>query len=81
MTARHATLYRQGMALRTAYLDAAQRDLAAQLEHAMRDRCTALVYGSASSRGRIARAVLSAETALHRSLRVNREADRWVISR
>lgn len=81
MTARRLPRYGLGMALRTAYLDVVQRDLAAQLEHALRDRCTALVYGSTARRGRVARAVLSAETTMHRSLRVTRETDRWVISR
>jgi hypothetical protein len=69
------------MALRTAYLDAGQRDLAAQLQHAIRDRATVLVYGSTDHRARIARAILTTETALHRPLRVTRQADRWVIHR
>lgn len=47
----------------------------------MRDRCTALVYGSATQRARVARAILTAEIVLHRALRVTREHDRWVIGR
>lgn len=75
------TGYRRSMALRTAYIDAAQRDLATQLEHAIRDRRTVLVYGSTAHRARIARAILTTETALHRPLRVTREHDRWVVTR
>lgn len=66
---------------RTAYLNAADPALAAQIEQSIRDRCTVLVYGGADHRARIARAILTTETALHRSLHVTREHDRWVITR
>lgn len=69
------------MALRTAYLDAGTRDLATQLEHAMRDRCTALVYGTPNQRGRIAAALLHTEATIGKPLHCTREHDRWVIKR
>jgi hypothetical protein len=69
------------VSLRTAYLDAEQADLAVQLQHAIRDRSTALVYGAPRRPARVARALLAAETALGRSLTCKREHDRWVIGR
>lgn len=69
------------MALRTAYFAATEHDLGDQLEHAIRDRRTAIVYGIPAHRALVARAILVTETALHRPLHVTHEADRWVIAR
>lgn len=69
------------MGLRTAYLDVAQRDLRAQLEHAVRDRSTVLVYGRPTLAARMAAALLATERALGRSLTCTREHDRWVVHR
>lgn len=67
------------MALRTAYLDATQRDLNVQLEHAIRDRRTVLIYGTPTRRARVAAALLYAETALGKPLTCKSEHDRWVV--
>jgi hypothetical protein len=67
--------------LRTAYFDATQADLTTQLQHAMRDRCTALVYGPTRCSTRLAAAILTTETTIGRPLHVTRQHDRWVIHR
>lgn len=73
------TVLHMSRPLRTAYLQATDRDLGRQLQHALRDRRTVLVYGAPTSTARVAAALLTAETALGRSLRCRRETDRWVI--